>query len=169
MDFFKDQLSTASREQPEATGGAEVLEKAYHAAMALATVPIPSKEKSSPRVQTLITNATDVRPQFQTVTSNENASESEVSREEMAIGKSGSSTKPQVREDVGEVTGSVEGRDGARAVDAEGLIWLDDTQRTAYSVRYAIKVEPERVSTPYKLLLLWCAVCVVACRPLCSV
>ncbi|CAM9193049.1 unnamed protein product, partial [Hapterophycus canaliculatus] len=140
VDFFKDQLSKANSDQPGTAGGAEVLEKAYHAAMALTTVSIPSKERSPPHAHTSITDASDVNPQIQTATPHESASELEVSGKEMGSGTSGLSTETKGRDDVGELVDSVEGGEDVQAVDAEGLIWLDDTQRTAYSVRHGYRI-----------------------------
>lgn len=136
VDFFKVQLPTAYVEQPKATGGAEVLEKAYHAAMALATVPISSNERSTPEEESSITDASDVRRQIQMSKSRESVPETESSRKDIASSISGLSTTAPGQDGMGELADFVEGGEGARAVDAEGLIWLDNTQRTAYSVRY---------------------------------
>jgi len=120
-----------SSEQP----GTEVLEKAYSAAMAL-TVPVPSRD-AAPHPDTC-SNDDSVRAPFsleqdQSVLSPEKMSESESSRKM----PSGSSLPVNSRapDAADELAGTVERGKGARAVEAEGLIWVDSSQQTAYSVR----------------------------------
>ncbi|CAM9862345.1 unnamed protein product, partial [Scytosiphon promiscuus] len=115
VDFFKDQLPTATPDQPKGTAGAEVLEKAYHAAMALATVPTPREEESPPNANTSVTEASDVCPESPTAPSHEIVSLLEAQREEMSSGKSAFLAESQDQDDVGESAGPVGGGEGHRA------------------------------------------------------
>lgn len=130
MDFFKEDLRTTSIEQPQATGGTEVLEKAYHAAMAHAAVPIRRKD-ASPYANTC--SSIDPRPESGTIPEKTTFG---TSRKETASGN-GSSGKTKAPSTRVELDGTIDGSEGARAVEAEGLIWVDSSQRTAYSVRWA--------------------------------
>lgn len=132
MDFFKEDFQTTNSEQPKATGGTEVLEKAYHAAMALAAVPI-RRSDASPLADTCSND--DPRPQDQRDTIPDNSSKFESLPKDSASGN-GSSGKNTASEKLVGLDGSIHGSEGARAVEAEGLIWLDSSQRTAYSVRW---------------------------------
>lgn len=120
-------------EQPKVTGGTEVLEKAYQAAMALAAVPI-RRSDASPHEGTRSND--DPRPQNQRGKIPDNSSKFESLRQDMASGN-GSSGRNTASETLVGRDGSINGSEGARAVEAEGLIWVDSSQRTAYSVRWA--------------------------------
>lgn len=141
VDFFKEDLPAETFEQPKATGGTEVLEKAYQKAqaMAMAAVPILRTDASphaDPSSDDDAKNDSDQRPQ--SGTSREGLSGPESTQKHTAGGK-GSSPEVTASDTVGEHLGPVQREteaEGARAVEAEGLIWLDDEQRTAYSVRY---------------------------------
>lgn len=135
-DFFGEELLTSSSEQPKATSGTEVLENAYHAAMALTAVPIRRTEPSfqaEPCSKDGVLDATDSRSQRRSDSSAESLSESESSRTKPASGK-GSPVKMTAPDAAEGFAGGAQ-RDESQAVEAEGLIWVDPSQRTAYSVR----------------------------------
>lgn len=114
-----EELRTKSSEQP----GTEVLEKAYNAAMALTAAPLP-RNNASPHRYTCSTDdgisASFSPTQDQSVLSPKKIPESESSRK---------------MPDSNGVPATIRAPDGTRAVEAEGLIWVDSSQQTAYSVR----------------------------------
>lgn len=131
-DFFKEELPTTSSQEP----GSEVLDKAYQAAMALTAVP-PPRNNASPHVDTRSTDdsvsESPSRPQGQSGLLPGFLSESESSRKRPSgIGLSPNDRAPDA---VDELAGAIERGEGSRAVEAEGLIWVDSSQQTAYSVR----------------------------------
>lgn len=141
VDFFKQDLPAETLEQPKATGGTEVLDKAYQKAQAMATAAVPilrvdASPHADPSSDDDAKDDSGQRPQ--SGTSREGLSGPESTHKDPACGK-GSSPEVPAPDTVGEhlspVDRETEG-EGARAVEAEGLIWLDDEQRTAYSVRY---------------------------------
>eukprot|EP00752_Nemacystus_decipiens_P004418 g4034.t1 len=141
-DFFKEELPTTSSEQPKANSGTEVLEKAYHAAMALATAV--RRTEPSPQAETCSKddglNDTDTRPERRSASSPERLSESESLPTKPASGK-GSPVKMVAPDPAVGFSTSAQRREPGRAVEAEGLIWVDPSQRTAYSVRHGYRID----------------------------
>ncbi|CAM9382705.1 unnamed protein product, partial [Ectocarpus fasciculatus] len=146
VDFFKEDLPAETCEQPTATGGTEVLEKAYQKAqaMAMAAVPIVRADASPHADPSSDDDAKDdsgQRPQSETL--REGLSGPESTQKDTA-GSKGSSPEVPAPDAVGEHMSPVQREsetEGARAVEAEGLIWLDDEQRTAYSVRHGYRID----------------------------
>ncbi|CAM9346697.1 unnamed protein product [Ectocarpus sp. 4 AP-2014] len=146
VDFFKEDLPAETLEQPKATSGTEVLEKAYQKAraMAMAAVPILRMDASphaDPSSNDDAKNASGQRRQ--SGTSREGLSEPESTQKDTTGGK-GSSPEVTAPDTVGEHLSPIQREteaEGVRAVEAEGLIWLDDEQRTAYSVRHGYRID----------------------------
>ncbi|CAM9923452.1 unnamed protein product, partial [Ectocarpus sp. 13 AM-2016] len=146
VDFFKEDLPAETFEQPKATGGTEVLEKAYQKAQAMAMAAVPIlRTDASPHADTYSDDDTknDSGQRPQSGTSREGLSGPDSTQKDTAGGK-GSAPEVAAPDTVGERSGPVQSEteaEGARAVEAEGLIWLDDEQRTAYSVRHGYRID----------------------------
>eukprot|EP00903_Cladosiphon_okamuranus_P019261 g17707.t2 len=142
-DFFKEELPTTSGKQPKANSCTEVLEKAYHAAMALTTVPVRHTEPSSSAEQhgkDDRLDGADFRPLRKSGSSPKRLSESESLRTEPASGE-GSVDKMMGADAAEGLADGAQHGERSRAVEAEGLIWVDPSQRTAYSVRHGYRID----------------------------
>lgn len=135
------------------SGGSDVLEKAYHAAMALAAAQ-SSHTDGIPTPRPNYASDDDAPPESSDPHLHEKRSLFCAPRE--SSGESESSPADAVsakRSDKRivvphEVSGrgesirkgnkSTAADEGAQAVEAEGLIWVDNSQATAYSVRYVL-------------------------------
>lgn len=125
----------------------DVLDKAYHAAMALSAVP---HSNSSPPVKQIADKVNKSLAETSALRLGSHlheghvlekaASRSEVKDTDSNIGSSTQiaipgqekeKTEPMKQDGQGAASST-----DTRAVDAEGLIWVDKTQTTAYSVRY---------------------------------
>lgn len=157
MDFFTGASSTATNPAVAGTGrpgipekASDVLEKAYYAAMDLSTVWTPPPEsmkgvsEDAPlKASTLSRTASRDEGHEPTRFSLDIAVQSGTAPQEM-MSTSGSPNKtaaPEQAKSAGRAAAAkhdervaVTDKTG-RAVDAEGLIWLDKSQTTAYSVR----------------------------------
>lgn len=156
VDFFSDTVTSVKGNDPSSpnqsrhgSDAMEVLEKAYHAAEALsnktaaenhsAASTFPSLDKSHSK------NDEKDKRDAPIYSSKESSS-----MESMLWPKSNTIDPPitskirQQQSNQHDIEGMTNpdghGRDDVRGVEAEGLIWVDDSQTTAYSVRYLLHV-----------------------------
>lgn len=105
-------------------------------------------------------DALDLRPHCRSGSSHESLSESESLRQEPTSGK-GSSVQMIAPDRVERFSDGTQRREGDRVVEAEGLIWVDSSQRTAYSVRCVCVCSRARVSVPGTLAAVYNLRCVL--------
>lgn len=172
VDFFdggslgQDFLSVQAKSQgskediSKGSAGSDVLEKAYHAAMALAVVQT-SHTDGSPTPRPKYASDDDAPPESSHSHPDEQRSLFRAPREgtEKSDGSSSEAVSAKRSEKhiaiPPEASGQVESIQkgnsstapdkGTRAVEAEGLIWVDKSQATAYSVRYVLHEFVKRV------------------------
>lgn len=140
--------------------GSDVLEKAYHAATALAVVqtshtdgfPTPRRKYASDDdapPESSHSHLDEQRSLFRAPP--EGTQDSDGSSSEAVSAKRSEKHIAVPREASGQVESIQKGSPntapdkGARAVEAEGLIWVDNSQATAYSVRYILHEVVKRV------------------------
>lgn len=176
VDFFNDELLAATVQVPLNGGvsspltqakaqeseqggfkgnpGSDVLEKAYHAAMALAATAQTSHTDDVPMPRPKYASDDDALPKISDSHLDKKLSllrsprgstrESETSLEDTVSAKPPEMSSAVPHDASGRMESTRKGNattfmdEGTRAVDAEGLIWVDKSEATAYSVRYVL-------------------------------
>lgn len=119
-----------------AAAGSDVLEHAYHAAMALSASPTLHVDVTSP--------ANSVATQINLPRESRVVSESTLKEAAAAVDSPRQIAAPEqakrAEDSKQEAKSGAATEEAGRAVEAEGLIWVDDTQKTAYSVRYVGRI-----------------------------
>lgn len=150
----RSNLRTGIRDKFDGATGVDVLEEAYRSALALSTVPMPpayndpAQAGNDPKTMSSVqSERRDAAQNAPNDISQASSSDSDFSREESSTKTDPSESEPSKKIEVSrcakpraEEHSSTASSDpawvGNRAVDAEGLIWVDEAQTTAYSVRY---------------------------------
>lgn len=129
--FVEAKVQGSEQGESKGSAGTDVLEKAYHAAMALAAVQT-SHTDGSPTSRPKYASDDDVPPESFDSHLDEERSLIRAPREstENSSHSEAVSTKRSEKHTVPD--------EGSRTVEAEGLIWVDNSQATAYSVRYVL-------------------------------
>lgn len=151
--FVQAKAQESEQGGSKGSAGSDVLEKAYHAAMALAAVK-PSPTDGFPTPRPKYASDDDAPPAssdsliYQERSlfrpPRESTEESDSSPSEAVSAKRSEKRIAVPREASGRVESIQKGNPdtapdkSARAVEAEGLIWVDNSQATAYSVRYVL-------------------------------